>query len=131
MANTVIQKKEEMAPAGVERTSTLPVFVPRCDIFETSEGLVLLADMPGVDEKTVSIDLEGGVLTVSGRAVEEAPVGELAYREFRAGDFKRAFTLTEEVDTAKIEATLKNGVLRVHLPKMERARPKKIPVVKG
>ncbi len=127
---SVMTKKEERTPAGVERTSPHPVFVPRCDIYESSEGLMLLADMPGVDEKSVNVDLEAGVLTITGRIVEEKfPEKELVYREFRTGDYKRAFTLSEEVDTSKIDANLKNGVLRVYLPKVEKAKPRKIAVM--
>lgn len=127
----VLHKQEEKTPA-VERTSSWPVFVPRCNIYENNDGLVLLADMPGVDENSITIKLEAGVLTLTGRVAEENyPDVELTYREYRAGDFERSFTLSEEVDTEKIEATIKNGVLRVFLPKMERAKPRKIQVKAG
>jgi HSP20 family molecular chaperone IbpA len=129
--STVLQAKEEQVPA-VERTSTWPVYAPRCDIFENHDGLVLLADMPGVDEKSIAIDLESGVLTITGKVSEEQyPGRELAYREYRMGDFERSFTLSDEVDTDKIEATIKNGVLQVFLPKMEKAKPRKIAVQVG
>jgi HSP20 family molecular chaperone IbpA len=127
----VLHTKEEKSPA-VEQTSSLPAFVPRCDIYENNDGLVLLADMPGVDEKSIAIHLEAGVLTLTGRVAEEKyPEMELTYSEYRAGDYERSFAVSEEVDTDKIEATIKNGVLRVFLPKMEKAKPKKITVLAG
>jgi len=126
-----LQNIEEKNPA-VERTSARPVFSPRCDIFENNDGLVLLADMPGVDEKSISIDLEAGVLTIAGKVSEDFHGDrELSYREYRAGDFERSFNLSEELNTDKIEAAIKNGVLRVFLPKLEKAKPKKITVQAG
>ena len=126
---TMVRKPEDRTPKGIERTSTVPVFVPRCDIYERDDGLMLHADMPGVDEKSVDVELEAGVLTISGKVpAEDRPDHEIIYREFHPGDFRRSFTLTDEIDSGKIEASVKNGVLRVYLPKAEAAKPRKIAV---
>jgi HSP20 family molecular chaperone IbpA len=125
-----MQKQEAQAPQGAEFTRARRVFMPRADIFETADAIVLVADMPGVDEKGVDITLEKNVLTISGH-VEPEKVAEnarLAYEEYEVGDYQRVFTLSDEVDREHIEAALKNGVLRVTLPKAGAAKTKKISV---
>jgi len=125
-------KREASTPAAAERASARPTFVPAVDIYETPTGTVLLADMPGVDGKSVDITLDEGVLTITGRghSVEVAD-HELAYSEYRSGDYERSFSLADTVDRARIEASVQNGVLRIALPKSEEAKPKKIPVKFG
>ena len=114
-------EKQEVADRGAERTRARLAFVPRVDIYETDDAIVLLADMPGVDESSLDITLENRVLTVKGYVDPEWPENyTLAYAEYRVGDYERSFTLTDMVDQAGIQATAKDGVLRVHLPK---ARP--------
>jgi HSP20 family protein len=132
MANetTTMQKQEAQAPKGAEPTRQRRVFMPRADIYETPESIVVLADMPGVDDKSVDVTLENGVLSIYGR-VGESKLSEgarLAYAEYDIGDYQRAFTLSDEIDQAKIEAYMKNGVLRLTLPKAGPARAHKIPV---
>jgi len=127
-----IEKSEAQSPAAMERTREQTVFVPRVDIYEREDALVLLADIPGVDQNSVEINVDRRVLTVTGRVVpEQVADHQLAYAEYESGDFERSFTLTEDVDVDKIEATVKNGVLRLVLPKAEAARPKKITVKAG
>ena len=113
----------------MESTRDRTVFVPRTDIFERNDATVLLADMPGVDVESVDVNVERRVLTISGR-VEPEQIDEhrLVYSEYETGDFERSFQLTNEVDTDKIEATVKNGVLRLVLPKSKAALPRKIKV---
>ena len=113
----------------MESTRDRTVFVPRTDIFERNDATVLLADMPGVDVESVDVNVERRVLTISGR-VEPEQIDEhrLVYSEYETGDFERSFRLTNEVDTDKIEATVKNGVLRLVLPKSKAALPRKIKV---
>ena len=106
------------------------VFMPRADIYETPEAVVVLAEMPGVDEKSIDISIEKNVLTLSGR-VESDPLPQgvrLAYEEYEIGDFRRSFTLTDRLDREHIQATLKQGVLKVTLPKFAPAQPQKISV---
>ena len=124
------QKQEAQAPEGAEFTRTRRVFMPRADIFETPENIVVLAEMPGADEKNIDITLEKNVLTITGRVeAPSVPDGlRLAYEEYEVGDYQRAFTLSNEIDREHIEATIKHGVLKVTLPKMSQARTRKISV---
>jgi HSP20 family molecular chaperone IbpA len=111
-------EKQEIVEGGAERTRERLAFVPRVDIYETDEETVLVADMPGVDENSVDITLENRVLTVKGYVDPVWPEGyALSYAEYRIGDFERSFTLTDAVDQAAIEATARDGVLRLRLPK--------------
>jgi len=128
MANE-IQAVRAQAPAGAEHTRDRKVFIPPVDIVESKDAIILTADMPGVDEKNVSVTLEKGVLSVLGE-VEPASVKDrkLAYAEYEIGDYERAFTLSDEIDQDRIEATVKNGILRLVLPKTETARARRIPV---
>ena len=117
------------APSGAERTRTRPVYAPRTDIFEIDDGLVLLADMPGVSPDGVDVTLERQVLTVRGRAEDSPPQGfSPVYREYQPGDYERSFTLSEEIEAERIEASCRNGVLRLFLPKAGPAQTKRIPV---
>jgi HSP20 family molecular chaperone IbpA len=133
---TVIQvqeaEKQEVEQSGVERTRSRKAFVPRVDIYETSEAIVLVADMPGVDENSIDITLDKDVLTVNGYVEPWQPEGyDLAYGEYNVGDYQRAFTLSDQIDRAGIEATVKDGVLYLHLPKAEPAKARKITVKAG
>ncbi|OPY88268.1 MAG: Spore protein SP21 [Syntrophaceae bacterium PtaU1.Bin231] len=122
-------KREAPAPSGMERTRNRKVFIPFVDIYETKDEIVLLADMPGVDEKGVDITLEKDVLSLTGTVSEDRYPGySIGYSEYETGDFRRAFTLSDEVDRERIEASMKNGVLRVRLRKIEPAKAKKIPI---
>jgi len=113
-------EKQEIAETGAERTRSRLAFVPRTDIYETNEAIVLVTDMPGVDESTLDITLENDVLTLNGCVEMAYPEGYgLAYGEYRVGDYERSFTLSSKVDRDKIEATVKDGVLRLYLPKAE------------
>jgi len=127
-----LEKREAETVDTVERTRARKTFVPPVDIFETKDGITLVADMPGVDEKAINITLEKNVLTVTGRVEPEEPEGySLVYTEYETGDYQRSFTLTDEVDSNRIEASVKNGVLKVSLPKAEKARSRKIEVKVG
>lgn len=123
------KKPERPDVAGAERTETRPRYTPPTDIYEKEDGLVLLMDMPGVDEKNVEVKLEEGVLSVLGR-VEPEDCGDrrLVVQEYGVGDYMRSFTVNEAINTQKIEAELHNGVLTIFLPKAEEAKPRKIPV---
>jgi HSP20 family molecular chaperone IbpA len=124
-------EKQEIAETGAERTRSRLAFVPRTDIYETNEAIVLVTDMPGVDESTLDITLENDVLTLNGCVETAYPEGYgLAYGEYRVGDYERSFTLSSKVDRDKIEATVKDGVLRLHLPKAEPSM-RKIAVAAG
>jgi HSP20 family molecular chaperone IbpA len=99
------------------------------DIFETEEELTLLADMPGVKAEDVLIDLRENVITLSGGV--EAPESESevdVLREYRTGKYLREFALSELIDQGRIEALMEEGVLRLRLPKVKAATPRKIAV---
>jgi HSP20 family protein len=113
-------EKQEVIESGAERTRERACFVPRADIYETNDGITVVADMPGVDENSVDITLEQNVLTINGYVAPVEPEGyRLAYAEYRVGDYQRRFTISDQTDRDKIEAMMKDGVLRLHLPKME------------
>jgi HSP20 family molecular chaperone IbpA len=122
-------EKQEIAEVDAERTRDRRAFVPRADIYETKDALVVVTDVPGVDENSVDIVLEKGVLSIDGY-VKPQEVGDycLAYAEYDVGDYQRRFTLPEGIDQDKIEATVKNGILRLVLPKADVAKTKKIAV---
>jgi HSP20 family molecular chaperone IbpA len=129
MAEQEMQKREASSPVETERTTARKVFIPRVDICETKDAIILLADMPGVDEKSIDITLEKSVLTLLGGVEPDTYEGyRAAYVEYEAGDFERAFTLSDEIDRDRIEASVKNGVLRLTLPKAEPVKLRKINV---
>lgn len=126
---TEAQQVEAPVPAGIERTRTRRVYAPRADIFETEKELVLVADMPGVAPDRLDVTLERRELTIRGRTLDEEPEGySPVYREYESGDYERTFMLSDEIDADKIEARLKDGVLRLTLPKAGPAQAKRIQV---
>ena len=123
-----VKEKAEVATAA-EQTRTGPIFTPAVDIFETEEELTMLADMPGVKAKDLNIDLREGTLTLSGEVESpEGPKETEVFREYRTGKYFREFAVSEMIDQAKIEAELRDGVLRLRLPKAEAAKPRRITV---
>ena len=124
--------EKQVAETEGERTRDRPAFVPRADIYETDESIYVVADMPGVDENSLDITLEKGVLTLNGTVAPEASDGHsLAYAEYRVGDYTRSFSLSNEIDQEAIEATLKDGVLRLTLHKLTEAQTRRIAVKAG
>ena len=106
-----------------------PVYVPRVDVRETAEGFAVVADLPGVDEKSVEATVQNRVLTIEGWTKTEKPQGyEELGREFGAGRFRRDFTLPDAVDPDRIQARVKNGVLTVAIPKKDEVKARKIQV---
>ena len=121
------EKAEVSTPSEQMRPGL--VFTPAVDIFETDKEITLLADMPGVNAGDLNIDLRENVLTLDGEARSPEGSGEVdVIREYRTGKYYRQFTLSQVIDQAKIDAELKDGVLRLMLPKVEAATPRKIPV---
>jgi HSP20 family protein len=113
-----VRKEEMETPEGIERTRPGRTYVPQADIFESNGEVVLLVDMPGVDAESLDIVLEENVLKLSGSVDFEAPEGyDLALAEYGVGNFQRAFSISNEIDQSRIEASIKNGVLRLVLPK--------------
>jgi HSP20 family molecular chaperone IbpA len=100
---------------------------PPVDIYETQEGLTILADVPGVAHEALDVRVDKQVLTIRGQARHGVP-GEAAYREYELVTFFRQFALSEHVDPSQITAALKNGMLTVHVPKAQAAPPRQIAV---
>ncbi|MBM4442073.1 MAG: Hsp20/alpha crystallin family protein [Candidatus Rokubacteria bacterium] len=115
------------APSRRDGTEGAPRTVaPPVDIYETDDAFVLLADMPGVAPAGLDVVAERDELIISGQV--EALGADPDYQEFELAGYRRAFTLTEDLDTERITAALKDGVLRVEIPKSPRVQPRKIPV---
>jgi HSP20 family protein len=105
------------------------LLTPPVDIFEDPDALTVLADMPGVTPSRLTIDLHEGVLTITGHAEPQDRPSEVAVvHEYPAGTFQRSFTLSEAIDQGQIRATLRDGVLRLRLPKAEQAKPRQIKI---
>jgi len=104
------------------------VFTPRVDIVETDNELVLMADLPGVGPDDMDVRFEKGQLSLHGRCPQRPRDAQSAQAEYSVGDFYRAFTIGEDIDADRIAAELKNGELTVHLPKSDKARPRRIAV---
>jgi HSP20 family protein len=126
----VKEKQEVAAPA--EQTLEGLVFTPEVDIFETEKAITLLADIPGVTPEKLTIDLRDNVLTITGDVDrQETSAEESLVMEYETGRYYRQFTLSEVIDQNKIDANLSQGVLRLNLPKVEKATPRKIAIKAG
>jgi HSP20 family protein len=123
-----IGKKEEIKKNEGEPTQAGVFFSPAVDIFETEEAITLLADLPGVDKDKLNINVEDRQLTITGLVEEPAERLQSVYTEFGIGGFTRSFRLGDAIDRAKIEASLKDGVLTLVLPKADRVKPRKIEI---
>jgi HSP20 family molecular chaperone IbpA len=127
-----LPKQEVVTKEDSERTRECACYIPRTDIFENDQEIILLADMPGVSFDSLDITLEKNVLTILGTNDIQMPQNfSLEYQEYEPGDYQRTFTLSEEIDREKIEATMKNGVLMLSLPKAGPAKTRKISVKAG
>ena len=128
MANLPVSVKSKMPrKKAAESTNDRITISPVVDIFESKDEMVMLVDMPGVSKDDTQVNIDNGIITVSGEA--KTPVGgDIRYWEFSPCRYHRAFELSPEVDQEKIEADYKNGVLTVHMPKIERAKPRQIKI---
>lgn len=116
--------------AQAEQTRDRQVYSPQVDIIEKDNGLLLLADMPGVKAADIDIQYEDGQLTIYGKVEPRQDDSQTAYllHEYGVGDFYRSFRIGDGIDVDSIRAELKNGVMTLHLPKTEAFRPRKIAV---
>lgn len=122
--NQEIVNKEEQ---NVERTRDLYEVVPSVDIYENEDEILLHADMPGVVKKDISVDIDNGTLSISG--IRKLGVeGAVTYEEFTDVEYVRSFSVPQAIDVERVEAELKDGVLRLHLPKSEAAKPRQIEI---
>ncbi|MBP7276048.1 MAG: Hsp20/alpha crystallin family protein [Kiritimatiellae bacterium] len=121
--------KNTAAPEAVEHTRECPVVAPDADIAETKDALILVMDMPGVSEKSIRVELEDRVLTVTAEPGEDPePAMPVARREFCARGYRRAFRIYADVQTDGIQARLRHGVLKLTLPKAAPVQPRQIRV---
>lgn len=132
-AEPTLKKPEKSAaeePSQVERTRSGRHYQPNVDILEKEDELLLLADMPGAKPGEIDIRFEEGELTIHA-PVAERQGAETNYllAEYGVGDFYRTFRVSEQIDASKIQAEYSEGVLRLRLPKVEAAKPRKIEVV--
>jgi HSP20 family protein len=128
---TVPSVHGEATPTRREDTRAQERYItPPVDIFETKDGLTVVADLPGVEQRALEVRVADGILTLQGRTAHIAP-GTPIEREYELLNFYRQFELPEEVDPDKIGAELKHGVLSLHLPKKEKAKPRSIEVSVG
>lgn len=119
---------------AVERESTREgwYFRPDVDILERADEFLVTADLPGADESKVNVRLEQGVLTLNADlALEPDPSWTPVYTEYRLGGYRREFALSEAIDADRIHASMRNGVLELHLPKVAEERPRTIEVQAG
>ena len=132
MAERTVETPQQQGGGDIARTqegtrAQEQYVTPHVDIYETPEGLTVLADLPGVSKEALNIEVNNDILTLQARAQHSLP-GDPLYREFTLVNFFRQFQLPDRVDTGKISAELKHGVLTLRLPKAEEAKPKKIEV---
>jgi len=127
-----VDVQEAEVAEATEPTRSQQAYIPAASIFEAENQFTILADMPGVDEKSVEITLEKNELTINGAIKPFTPEGfTLAYREYGTGDYRRSFFLSDEVDRDHINASVKDGVLRLSLTKATDFKVKKIAVKAG
>lgn len=126
-----VREKLEVEKSQGETTWEGSFFHPDVDIHATEDRIVLLADMPGVQRDNLDIDLREGVLSLVGRITDVSDDFKPLHEEYRVGGYARRFTLSDDIDADKIEASLKDGVLELVLPKAEKALPRKIEVQLG
>lgn len=121
--------ENENLPAEVE-SEEVPrlVFNPPIDIYETPDGLVLYADLPGVTAEGLDLQVQDNRLVLFGRVTQDSSGMAILHEEYKVGDFLRSFILSDEVDHERITARLNNGVLRVELPRAKRSEPRRIEV---
>lgn len=132
METTMEKQRETTQALPAERTRSTQCYRPNVDIVELPDELMLYADMPGSAADEIDINLENGVLTLHGRVKDRRPErAEYLWREYGVGDFYRTFQVSEAIDSSRISAEYRDGVLILHLPKVEQARPRKISVKMG
>ena len=117
-------KRDENFPASSHQ---IPAVAPVVDIYENDDEILLHADMPGVAKENVTVNVDNGKLAISGVSHLESS-GAANWEEFGDVEYQRTFSVPQSIDVAKVNAELKDGVLRLHLPKTEAARPRQIEI---
>ena len=131
MAEKTVATTVDQATPTAEVTKTRERYMtPPVDIYETADGLVVTADIPGVTQEGLNVRVDNRVLTIQGRSHHLVP-GDPIHREYELVHYFRQFELSDEVDVEKIAAEFKHGVLTLHLTKAAAAKPRQIPVQVG
>jgi HSP20 family molecular chaperone IbpA len=123
----VAQKKTIESRDG-EPTREGIVYQPHVDIIEDAQAITLFADLPGVAKESVDIDVREGILSLTAAVKSLPDTWQPMLKEYELGGFSRRFSLSEKIDTTKINAKLEHGVLTLELPKMEEHKPRKIEI---
>jgi len=132
MSNTVQTSSAQRTPAVNEQPPQQRFVVPPVDVYENESSITLLADLPGVPREQLHVRVDGDNLMLEASAATAGPENmELVYGELQCAAFRRQFTLSRELDTARIEAQLRDGVLRLTIPKAEEAKPHRVQVQVG
>jgi HSP20 family molecular chaperone IbpA len=135
MENTAavdMKQDSETPAAGEEQTRNRKVYSPRTDIINYPDHILILTDVPGADDQSVSITLEKNILTIEAHPAGQKPEGyTLLFAEYGEGDYRRQFALSDQIDREKIEAVVRDGVLRLMLPKLGPAQAQKIKITAG
>ncbi|MCL6504280.1 MAG: Hsp20/alpha crystallin family protein [Pirellulales bacterium] len=128
------QSTVQSGPAAgqAERTRSGQTYRPNVDILEQPEELVMLVDLPGCQGDQIDVRFEDGELTIHAPVAPRQPAGTRYWlREYGVGDFYRTFRVSEQIDSQRMHASYAQGVLTLHLPKVQSAQPRKIPVAVG
>jgi len=123
-----LREKEEIKKEEGEPTKSGVYYSPAVDIYENDEAITLLADLPGVDKDGLDINVEDRQLTITGLVKEPEERLHSVYAEYGIGGYTRSFRLGDTIDQGKIQASLKDGVLTLKLPKADRLKPRKIEI---
>jgi HSP20 family protein len=126
-----VQQKREV-DKGQEATMPMRAFMPNADIFETEDALTVVLEMPGVDSDHIDISVDNGMLTVEGKIDFGKYEGlQPVYSEYNIGPYRRSFRISNRIDQNKISAEMRDGVIKLVLPKAEEAKPRRIEVRSG
>lgn len=128
MENAPIKKEsDQLMSKGAESTSALEYISPVVDVYETEDELVMLLDMPGVSQEETKVNIDKGVITITGSA-KIPHGGDFRHLEFKPNHYKRSFELSPEINQEKIQADYKQGVLTIHMPKLEKPKSREVTV---
>jgi HSP20 family protein len=126
MTEKTVPIKKEAANLQATREETR-YLIPAVDIYEKSDALVVVCDVPGVGQSGISVGVDNNILTIEGKTIaREEDVSKEVHREYRLANYHRQFELSEVINQDKITAELKHGVLTINMPKAEKAQPKSI-----
>jgi HSP20 family molecular chaperone IbpA len=131
MKKNLAKREGDGSTAVAERTRSAVTYAPRFDIVGKDDELILFGDLPGVKKEDLEVRFDNGELTIEGKVQPRHASREFLYGEYGIGDFQRSFSISETIDSEMISAELHDGVLTLHLPKVEAAKPRKITVKGG